>query len=154
MELSKDYWIKFWKGTDQGMGIKIFQRPWISLRAQLRQSLTSGRWMVPPRPYLYQAIPPNWMTKQGSERPPNSQSQLWKSCYLYAKGVQRSRSLGSTSPHHNKLLNISPQRRGLVQCLCLFVLKAHSFFRGQLHSKQDGGIAIANFVSFLFLEIS
>ena len=37
---------------------------------------------------------------------------------LGCKG-QRSRSLGSTSPH-NKLLNISPQRRGLVQCLCLF----------------------------------
>ena len=49
---------------------------------------------------------------------------------LGCKG-QRSRSLGSTSPHHNKLLNISPQRRGLVQCLCLFsphVLKSWKMY--------------------------
>ena len=38
--------------------------------------------MVPPRPCLDQAVPPNWMTKQGgdrSERPPRGQWQLWKS---------------------------------------------------------------------------
>ena len=45
-------------------------------------------------------------------------------------GVQRSRSLGSTSPNHNKLLNISPHRRWLVQCLCLFLIliKQHRSF--------------------------
>ena len=53
-------------------------------------------------------------------------------------GVQRSRSLGSTSPHHNKLLNISPQRRGLVQCLCLFMrVVALSSPSLQLTSDQD-----------------
>ena len=59
---------------------KIFQRPSISLEAQWRQSLGSGRCMVPPSPD--QAITPNWMTKQGgdwSERPPRDQWQLWKS---------------------------------------------------------------------------
>ena len=74
--------IKLWKGTDQGMGIKIFQWPWIPLGAQSRKSLRSGRRMVPPRPCEDQAVPPNWMTKQGwhwSERPPTGQWQLWKS---------------------------------------------------------------------------
>ena len=74
--------IKLWNGTDQGMGIKIFQRPWISLRARSRQSLRSGRRMVPPRTCWDQDVPPNWMTKQGgdwSERPPRGQWRLWKS---------------------------------------------------------------------------
>ena len=38
--------------------------------------------MVPPRPCLDQAVPPNWMTKQGgdwSERLPRGKWQLWKS---------------------------------------------------------------------------
>ena len=75
--------IKLWKGRDQGIGIKIFHSPWISLGAQSNQSLRSGRCMVPPRPCLDQAVPPNWMTKQEgdwSERLPRGQQQLLKSC--------------------------------------------------------------------------
>ena len=62
------------KDTDQGMSIKRFQRPWISLGAQSR--LRSGRCMAPLRPYLDQAIPPNWMTEHvgdGSEKLPTVQ---------------------------------------------------------------------------------
>ena len=55
---------------------------------------------------------------------------------LGCKG-QRSRSRGSTSPHHNKLLNISPQRRGLVQCLCLFQI-THNFPQKMIFSLYCG----------------
>ena len=74
--------IKLWKGTDQRRGRKIFQRPWICLGALSTQSVRSGTHMVPPRPCLNQAVPPNWMTKQGgnsSEMPPRGQWKLWMS---------------------------------------------------------------------------
>ena len=42
------------------MGIKYFK----GLGVQSRQSLRSGRRMVPPRPCRDQAVPPNWMTSK------------------------------------------------------------------------------------------
>ena len=79
---TKEFSIDKVVSSRQGMGIKIFQMPWISFGAQSRQSLRSGRRMVPPRPCLDQAVPLNWMTNWGadwSERPPRGQWQLWKS---------------------------------------------------------------------------
>ena len=68
---------------------------------------------------------------------------------LVCKG-QRSRSLGSTSPHHNKLLNISPQRRGLVQCLCLLFIFART--ATHVRARESEGMAFVVVVSGTWFE--
>ena len=68
------------------MDIKIIQRLCLSLGAQLRPLLRSGRRMAPPRPCIDQAVPPNWMNGPKNTMPTPGKEETDQSGYQEANG--------------------------------------------------------------------